>query len=214
MQLKRPAAPRGFTLLELGLVIGIISVLSAALLPSVLEAARTRMATRAAEEVRLIQEAARFYYLNPTNAAQGSVWPGQTNNTVCAQTKEPIQELFDRGALQRSAPDPANPAAAPMMRNPWNQPYVTRLVSPLAGGTVDGCMVQVSTWVQRNVSAAFADAVQGACDNTCGVAPPAPPGEFDWCCVFTERPAGISSPGCPTGQVLKSGPGGSVVCGF
>lgn len=213
MRLKRPSH-RGFTLLELGVVIGIITVLSAAVLPSVLEAARTRMASRAAEEVQLIQEAARWYYLNPA-AFKDPTWPGQLAGT-CTQTKDPLQELIDSGAVARSAPDPANPAAAATLRNPWNQPYLTRLATSMAGGTADGCMLQVSNWVQTNVAPAFADSVQGSCndgaDTPCGATPPAPQGEFRWCCAFTARPAGMSTPGCVFPNTKLQASGSTVSC--
>jgi type II secretory pathway pseudopilin PulG len=213
MRLNRPSS-RGFTLLELGLVVGIITVLSAALLPSLLEAARGRMAARAGEEVKLLLEAGRWFYLNPPNLSSPMRWPGQVAGS-CVQNQEPLQELINTGAVPRSAPDPANPAAAPTVRNPWNHPYVTSLTLPPNGGLVEGCVLRVSTWVAVNVAPAFKEAVEGACnegaDSPCGIQPATPPGEWRWCCAYAQQPSGPSMPGCVHPNRLVA-TGTSVAC--
>ncbi|MEN9796990.1 MAG: hypothetical protein RL653_686 [Pseudomonadota bacterium] len=214
MRLNRASA-RGFTLLELGIVIGVITVLSAALLPSVLEAARGRMAARAADEAKLVLEAGRWFYLNPTGLGAPMRWPGQVPNSACVQGQEPLLELINTGALPRSAPDPANPAAPPTIRNPWNHPYVTQLTLPPNGGLVEGCVLRVSSWVAVNVAPAFKEAIEGACNEgnemPCGVQPAAPQGEWRWCCAYAQQPSGPSMPGCVHPKKLVAS-GSSVVC--
>ncbi|MBM4380031.1 MAG: prepilin-type N-terminal cleavage/methylation domain-containing protein [Deltaproteobacteria bacterium] len=178
-------SPRGFTLMELGVVIAITAILSAAFLPDFLEAARTRMTERAVEDVALIHDAATFFYVKQLDP----VWPAQAGAS-CSPAADPLQTLFAGGYYGRSAPT-----------NPWARPYVASLEQ--LPGTVDGCLFKVSTLIPDQLTGYFSGRVkQGGCDRSiCGTTPaalntPALTAGFTHCCAFAARPSTGVVAGC------------------
>jgi prepilin-type N-terminal cleavage/methylation domain-containing protein len=196
VQLTRRPPARGFTLMELGVVIAITAILSAAFLPDFLEAARTRMTERAVEDVALIHDAASWYYVNQLNPS----WPAQAGAS-CSAAADPLQTLFAGGYYGRN-----NPA------NPWARPYVAAL--ELMPGTVDGCLFKLSTLIPDQLTGYFSGRVkQGGCDrNICGPTPaalnnPALTAGFTHCCAFAPRPNTGVVAGCMTPKKLVYLPG-------
>ena len=55
-------ATSGYTLIELGVVLGVIAIISGAVMVSVVEIAKNRAAQNAAEQIVMIQQAAKDYY--------------------------------------------------------------------------------------------------------------------------------------------------------
>ena len=110
---KRPT--RGFTLLELGVVLAVAAILGAAVLPDVIESARGRMAEKAANGVTMIQDAAKWFFVESSPAADpGSArWPGERDAAdgaapnTCAErgsaSKKAKNDLQDNGYLPASA---------------------------------------------------------------------------------------------------------------
>lgn len=123
----------GFTLVELMIVIAVVAILSAAIVPSLIEHARTRMAERAAEDVTRLFDAAKWFYVE-----QGRRWPGQSGAGCAGNSADTQRELVDR----RYAPD--NSAFV----NPWGRAYV---VQPETAG----CQLTARTQVPLQVQNAF-----------------------------------------------------------
>lgn len=88
-------ADKGFTLLELAVVLAVVLTITTAAIPFFIRGAETTAAQKTAKEISDIQTAARWYYL--TNRA----WPGS------------IQALQSAGFL-----DPSSPPT-----NPWGHGY-------------------------------------------------------------------------------------------
>jgi prepilin-type N-terminal cleavage/methylation domain-containing protein len=208
--LLRPARRRGFTLMELGVVLAVSAILAAAIIPDFVEAARTRMAERTAEDVALIHDAARWYFVQ-TAAAPGTppdTWPGQPSSGTCALSPgtDPLSVLVSAGYL----------AVRPV--NPWKQDYVLTLrASTLAGSK--GCLLQVTTDVPTQVAHAFSHVMpQGGCNgdsgnpNLCGAGTTAVPGGFTRCCTFLPRPGVGTVAGCTAPKSIVVQADGTLKC--
>ncbi|MBM4380030.1 MAG: type II secretion system protein [Deltaproteobacteria bacterium] len=214
---------RGFTLLELGVVLGVSAVLAAALLPDIVEASRTKMAERAAEQVESIRDAARAYFVQSAGSVGGSIppntWPGQRSSLLCNlnPSTDPISLLVGQGLL------PGRPD------HPWSNEGSTYSVSlrtpPLNGGT--GCILQLTTDIPVALANGFVNALpqsgcnSGSTPNFCQVtgSPPVPafpvldPSRFTRCCVLVPKPGVGVVNGCPSPKSLVTDPiTGSVSC--
>ena len=222
MQL-RARASRGFTLLELGVVLGVSAILAAALVPDIVEASRTKMAERAAEQAESIRDAARGYFVQSAGSVGGSIppntWPGQRSSLLCTLNPgtDPISLLVGKGLLA-GRPD-----------HPWSGEARTYSISlrspPLNSGT--GCMLQITTDIPVALAEGFVNALpqagcnSGATPNFCQLtgSPPVPalpvldPARFTRCCVLVPKPGVGVVNGCPSPKSLVTDPvSGSVSC--
>ncbi len=90
----------GFSLVELGIVLGVMAALSTTMLPGVIGAARQEYAHRMVNDLRLLQEATETFY------GQNDQWPGQ--NEECKQNPSilPVDTLVQEGFLTQPLRDP------------------------------------------------------------------------------------------------------------
>jgi prepilin-type N-terminal cleavage/methylation domain-containing protein len=182
---RRHRAPRagGFSLIELGVVIAVGGILAAAILPDVIEAARTRMAEKAAQDVAHIHDASKWFFEESGAASVANArWPGEVNASnvptpgqcrtgTGAQT--PNQTLITAGYLGAAA-----------FTNPWGQAYTATLVAGAAVPT-NVCRLRVTTNVPTAVRNALIAFLPDAACSGCGGTPPT---GFSRCCSTVPKP--------------------------
>lgn len=229
----KPHAPRrrrrsGFTLLELGIVIGVAAILAAAILPDLIETMRNRMAERAAADAALIHDAARLYFVQATHPLYGRYrWPGEQTAGQCATGYLEGNALFEltNGGYIASGGGPANPTnqGPNFMRNPWGQRYYLSLYAP-STTPAPACLFGVVTDVPEVVANAFISFLpQAACNppgqanGACtivgqGGAAPAVPAGFQRCCSYVPKPGAAFGGPCPAGQQVEVRNGHLVCC--
>jgi len=197
--------PRGFTLVELGVVLAVAALLAATLLPDLVEGARVRAAERAALDVSYIHDAARWYYSQTTAYTSGATglipdtWPGQSSSGTCLLPPgaDPFPLLVQNGFL------------AYRQQNPWGLPYEAVTVD-IPGG---GCMFQVNTEVPVEAGGTLESLLpQGRCRNSPGCSPSTIPGYVRCCSSVTRPGVGMATSGCPPPKSLKFNSSGGVTC--
>lgn len=209
---RRARAPnnRGFTLLELGIVIGVSAILAAAIVPDLVETMRNRMAEKAAADVAVAHDAARLFYIQNQN---GTVlrWPGEQGAGLClwalsgaAGPSQAWAQLLSGGYLASGSPNPFIPGPK-FMLNPWNQPYEPTLYAP--GGIVvsPACLFGIATNVPAAIAPGFISFLpQAACNPPGGIgACPltvvggAIPANFVRCCSYVPKPGATATGPCP-----------------
>lgn len=206
---------RGFTLLELGIVIGVSAIMAAAIVPDLIETMRNRMAEKAAADVAVIHDAARLFYVQ--DRVIGFTWPGENAVGYCNNAYsegKAILQLLGGGYLS-SGGGPNTPYAGmgspTFMRNPWGQPYELSLYAPVTT-TSPACLFGVSTNVPTAVSDGFKSFLPMADCNPAGTASPCPlgigglpPAGFTRCCSYVPKPgASINGPCTNPSQTVKS----------
>jgi prepilin-type N-terminal cleavage/methylation domain-containing protein len=109
---------RGFTLVELAIVLSVAAVLTAVIVPDMIEAARARMASRAAEDMARIQDAAKWFFLHSDPVKGQELWPGEVATGTCNGTPAQVQAaLINAGYISNAD-----------LVNPWGQRYEIDLV--------------------------------------------------------------------------------------
>ncbi|MGC4120211.1 MAG: type II secretion system protein [Myxococcales bacterium] len=187
---------KGFTLIELGIVLGVTAILATAVLPDIIEAARSKMAERTAADIAVLQDAARWYFSKSLLEAEGvrGRWPAENIPNTCPVAVDPLVRLRNDGYL--TIPP----------KNPWGFDYQAALVilpGSGSGGQVYDCSFEVSTEIPRQLRTQFKKLVpQGQCNDdpnpkfTCrGTASSV---DNIMCCSFIAKP-GFSVNPCPPG---------------
>ncbi len=203
----RPRPARGFTLIELGAVLAVTAILAAAIVPDFIEASRNRMAQKAASDVAVIHDAARWFYAQSYGADTEDLrgrWPGQTTAGSCTNGTTPNFGLIEMRSLHYLPKLPANPWGltyeARVVNNPQNAAGVPATIN---GGQRWGCSFEVATDLPEEITTAFiAFLPLGRCNTgaaTDSCMPPtsasAPTG-FVRCCATVPPPgAGWCPPG-------------------
>ena len=235
MDVARPKRkPRGFTLIQLGVVLACAAVLAAVVMPDFIETQRNKMAVKSAEEVAVLFDAARWFYLTPP-PGRASGWPGQHDPTNCTLANYNFDmvkarfELYDGGYY---ATNPTDTTAS--YSNPWTRQYEFDILpSTLLGGD-NVCLFRISTNVPVGVAKAFiANLPQAGCENgaalglpppvasltqTCGLASAAPGPGWVRCCGAAPPPmppgtiswtpsAPTNRAFCPSGKKLDNATG-------
>lgn len=182
---------RGFSLIELAIVLAVLAILATALTPSVVESMRSRMAEKAAADVSALQDAAKWYFVEsaPAERPEESRWPGQVNSfgsnsyaecrTGTSSTQTPRIQLTNGGYT--------NPRA---FSNPWGSEYELTL----SGNP--GCSLIISTNLPAEVAGAFQSFLPAAaCETGPGnpTCPGEPPPGGARCCSRIPKPGGEAS---------------------
>jgi prepilin-type N-terminal cleavage/methylation domain-containing protein len=162
---RRARGSRGFTLLELGIVLGVSAILAVVVMPDFVESQRNKMAERTGEDVSGLFDAARWYWLDRATSSSGGVWPGQQSNINCtAYYDQPRakRDLFDNGYVTT---DP-NDQYATGFSNVWFHKYE---FDTYQKDTNTPCMLRISTNVPTVIAKAFiAFLPQARCKNPPG----------------------------------------------
>ncbi len=166
---------RGYTLIELAIVLSIMAIIAGIVVPDFIEMANSRMAERMAREVVYLTDSARWWYI-----ANGSVnWPGEGGG--CNETAAGVgtdNDLTGSGYV--------TPA---QLFNPWGGAYNVT-VDQVAGD----CYFIISTCVQDQLAGPFVTYVPfsrcGAalawCPQNCGAG-------FDRCCGRVLKPSVVAA---------------------
>ncbi len=198
---KRIGEAKGFTLVELAIVLAIVAILSTVVVPDFIEVARNDLAQQAAREMTLILDTSKWYYAN-SGTWQGSDfrpddmrWPGDYTGNDSENGSNAAENCLigagpgsilgislrcDVGYLPRSA-----------LQNPWGGQYEINL--GLANGGIN-----VATNVPESVAGVIRSFVPGGeCQNGFNGGAGAPqycgpmagqPAGFVTCCATIPRP--------------------------
>jgi len=115
------AAQRGFTLIELGIVIAITAVIAAVVVPDFIEMARNQLAKKAAVQVADLLEGARWSFHRTAVTADdpsAALWPGESTVGQCPGGVDPLDFLGPEGQAL----------------NPWGKEFHGRLRQGAAHG--------------------------------------------------------------------------------
>jgi prepilin-type N-terminal cleavage/methylation domain-containing protein len=158
-------AARGFTLIELGVVLAVISIMAAAVMVDVVEIFKNRAAQNNAEELYVIQQAAKDFFhatikgdddkIDPLNAH----WPGEGGAQTCATvansqpaiTQAILQDLKDEQYLKADFAG----------KNAWDQSYIIDLMP--GGGNGGGPAAKVfdcAFWIATDVPSEVAGVIE------------------------------------------------------
>lgn len=194
----RPTTPRarrraGFTLLELGIVLGVSAILAAALMPDFIESMRNKMAEKAAGDVALLHDSARWYFVQT-----GSKWPGEMSVGNCRKGLNESQMVANLllGGYLKGGVD----SSVKALENPWKKAYHLDLWEPPSALPLKaGCLFGVHTDIPEKLGEAFISLLpQAACNK--GGTGPCPPGAVEAgyirCCSYVPKP-GVTTSGCP-----------------
>jgi type II secretory pathway pseudopilin PulG len=201
--------PGGFTLIELGIVIGVTAILAAAIVPDVIETMRNRMAEKAAADVTAIHDSARLFFAQ--NTVRPRRWPGEVSAGQCntGWTFDAFKNDMIGGGYLATGGGPTNPFASispNFMMNPWSQVYEVSLYAPVASPTTPSCLFGVSTVLPAAVADAFiANLPQATCGAGCPGDPP--PAGMSRCCSFVPKPGVSVFAACGTRAVVRNASG-------
>jgi type II secretory pathway pseudopilin PulG len=191
---KTPPPPRrraagGYTLVELGIVLAVLTIIAGIMLPDFVEMARNQLAKDAAVQTSLLQDQARAYFHNTLLAGgiylppEEARWPGETAFNQCTELGlvgpygPPLQEMINDSYV-----------TAGSMTNPWGHAVRSALVpgvgvGPLASAT---CSVEFATDVPAVVAGVVLTYLPGS--TIAGCAGAAPPAGYTRVCVRTPKP--------------------------
>jgi type II secretory pathway pseudopilin PulG len=204
---RSSASPRGATLIEFGIVIGVTAILGAAIIPDVIESTRNRAAEKAAADVSVIHESARLFFAQ--NPVRPRRWPGERNSGDCTVGWAPNDFRTDMVSGGYLAPiDPTQ-----FMRNDWGHTLDVSLYAPPAAIT-PACLFSVSTFVPASVADSFISFLpQATCGPGCPnpLNTPAPPG-FSRCCSFATKPGVTIVAACGTRPLVRNATTGELSC--
>ncbi|MEL6759257.1 MAG: type II secretion system protein, partial [Myxococcota bacterium] len=182
---------RGFTLIEMAIVLSVISILVAVVAPDFIEIARNDLAEQSAGEVTAIFDAAKWSYheSSPMNP-ESMHWPGDPDADSVENGPRGIEDCLTGmgGGCVRMLPPSA-------LRNPWDQNYEA-YIDPPSGGLIVRTNVPTSVaGVMRSYMPGGECAAPyngGVAPGFCNTGPPAPPG-MTRCCGMIPKPGNEAS---------------------
>jgi prepilin-type N-terminal cleavage/methylation domain-containing protein len=163
---------RGFTLVELGVVLAVVAIIAGIVVPGYLEISRNRLADRVVEDVKTITKAARLFFLNSArDDVYAARWPGMTTGCAVVPGDSPIAELQRTGYLRNDI----------ALADPWGNPYISSVTAP-----ANGCRLQITT-ANNSIPTALQPILQARLAQiTCTTAP-------GTCTVSAPRPGFVAS---------------------
>jgi len=215
---RRRASRRGFTLIELGIVIGVTAILAAAIVPDIIETMRNRMAEKSAADVTALHDSARLFFAQ--NTARPRRWPGESSAGQCnvgwAFANFKVDMIGGGYLATGGAPnDPFNNIAGRFLLNPWGYAYDVGVYAPPGAATTPACLFAVSTFVPSSVENAFtAYLPQAACGAGCPGSPSGatPPAGFSRCCSFAAKPGAALLTACGNRPLVRNAGTGALGC--
>ena len=207
---RQSLKPQGFTLLEMGIVLGVAAILAAVVLPDVVEMQRNKMAEKTAAEMMVIIDAARAF-----RVANNGRWPGNPGgDAVCGLNCDPNgqNQQWDRGGFRIEltgggfvAEDLNASGSGKMLTNPWEEDYEPCVWRNMGAANPSGapCMFVVSTSVPRELARMLENQLsQVRCmdkgnpgDIVCPGSGPVP-GNMVRCCAVVQPPTKNYAAGC------------------
>jgi prepilin-type N-terminal cleavage/methylation domain-containing protein len=212
---------RGFTLLEMGIVLAVAAILAAVVLPDFIETQRNKMAERAAEGLGVVFDAARWFRLQEP----GGIWPGEdspgSNPESCTiggptptpgagNFKNALSSDVGRGYVASGWNDPTSTLYA----NPWGESLDPDL---WRANPTSLCMLRINTSVPKVVENAFIAYVpQGKCNDITPTACDSivPRTGYSRCCGFVPPP-GVEAAlqaNCPSTSRFVVWDGAKLIC--
>jgi prepilin-type N-terminal cleavage/methylation domain-containing protein len=150
----------GYSLIELSIVLAVLALLSMAFVPSLVETAKSTVATRAVADVTHILDASVWYYNEDAAAPDASGmkdprrarWPGQLTETTCAASNVDAFTALSQGYLHFTA----DFMSGVIPLNPWGHPYVISLVgAPAMDLPYSHCLLRVATDIPIEVAGIY-----------------------------------------------------------
>ncbi|MEO1483907.1 MAG: type II secretion system protein [Myxococcota bacterium] len=138
-------AQRGFTLVELAIVLAVVSILVSVVAPDFIEVARNDLAEQSATEMTTLFDGAKWYYHDSAPEAPTEMrWPGDYDGDFAEEFPRDVEDCLTGNG--RVTPDmdctqSLLPTAA--LQNPWDQRYQLNLV-PAVDALIIGTNVPVS----------------------------------------------------------------------
>jgi type II secretory pathway pseudopilin PulG len=128
----------GFSLIELGIVLGVTAILSTTMVPTLVSSMRMRLTTQMIEEVNQAKDAAQNYYI------QHRRWPGQADDEeggcVLSQEENGMNILQMAGYLPRQP------------RDPWSDENFELAIEQRSDGEDTHCILNLKTADHQNIA--------------------------------------------------------------
>jgi prepilin-type N-terminal cleavage/methylation domain-containing protein len=170
MSLRTEKHRRGFTLIELAIVLGVMIILAAAVAPELIARSRYEMAENVREDLSRLLMVSQQYYSNSVRfSASGPVdprlgrWPGQKSVPDilnCTMSGNPAVDVrvFVGSDYEGDGPMPAR-----FVRSPWAREYEMRTVPSAvpAGDGLPHCHMEVAIDVPADVARYVRDMIPG-----------------------------------------------------
>jgi prepilin-type N-terminal cleavage/methylation domain-containing protein len=187
-KVSRRGQARGFTLIELGIVIAASAILTAALLPDFIASAQNKMAEKSANDIANILSAADWYYADQAATGGTGYWPGQsqTGGSCTLASTSGQSQLVSGGYVPQTG----------AFSNPWGALYDIDLV---AGTGSSACSLRVTTSVPTGLGAAMSGFLFQASCTGCPAAPAGDPAAgfsssaYQRCCTIVPPPGAEAS---------------------
>ena len=95
-----PTTQRGFSLLQVSILITVMAILSTSMLPSLIAGHKEKLAERVLRDLFALQEAAEAYH------HQHGIWPGEESSCTASASSKGMQVLVAQGFLSQSLREP------------------------------------------------------------------------------------------------------------
>lgn len=129
---------RGFTLIELTVVLAVMAVLMATMAPDFIQTTRIRLGKEMAQDITHIQDAASWFFLTNPLGYPAPAWPGSPG--ACAADNATVRAALFGSQIITAA----------QFTNPWQTGYTVRVL--MSGGN---CVFRVGTSIPSSLTPYF-----------------------------------------------------------